>query len=301
MTRYESVFSSLLDALDKPDNGIDEYRLRLKADISDFSKSFLLDPPKMRPFLEAAESVLLQLETARNLSNQTLTGFISAVESEINIRVRAVLRESINGIYTIIDPEAVNNRSLVEVTKSVINGGVSVIQYRDKVNDRSIFLENAQAIQEICDDAEVTFVVNDAADIANLVSAPFLHVGQSDLPVKSASKLLGPARGIGRSNNGPIEASESEYSGADYLAVGAVYATSTMGKSSRIPVGPKLVKKLVQDTELPVVAIGGIGAENLHEVRHTGVRAVCIVSAITMAESPEQSARSLVDIWNSGA
>jgi len=300
MTSYENVCSSLLKALDESDNAVDKFVLRLKTDLSDLGESFLSGPSKMRPFLEAAECVLFQLETARNLSNQTSCGLIDSIEAEINIRVKTVLRKSISGIYTIIDPDAVNNRSLVEVTKSVISGGVRVIQYRDKVNDRSVFLENAQSIQEICDDAEVTFVVNDAADIANLVSAPFLHVGQSDLPVESASKLLGQARGIGRSNNGPIEASESEYSGADYLAVGAVYATSTMGKSSRTPVGPKLVQKLVQETELPVVAIGGIGAENLNEVRSTGVQSVCIVSSITMAVDPEESARSLVDIWNSG-
>ncbi|MCH2319512.1 MAG: thiamine phosphate synthase [SAR202 cluster bacterium] len=301
MTDYQNTFSLLLDELQKPDTSIGEYIVNLRASISDFEKTEPSKPPKLRIFLESAEVLLCQIETAKSLFSRTLLPHIDSVEVSVNTMVRTALRESISGIYTIIDPQAVNNKNLVEVAKSAINGGVRIVQYRDKVNDRSVFLENAQSIQEICDEAEVPFVVNDAADIANLVGSPFLHVGQSDLPVKSASTILGRARGIGRSNNGPIEASESEYSGVDYLAIGAVYATSTMGKSSRTPVGPEVVERLVQSTELPVVAIGGIGAENLDEVRRTGVQSVCIVSAITMAESPERSARSLVDAWNSGS
>ena len=191
MTDYQNTFSLLLDELQKPDTSTGEYIVNLRASISDFEKTEPSKPPKLRIFLESAEVLLCQIETAKSLFSRTLLPHIDSVEVSVNTMVRTALRESISGIYTIIDPQAVNNKNLVEVAKSAINGGVRIVQYRDKVNDRSVFLENAQSIQEICDEAEVPFVVNDAADIANLVGSPFLHVGQSDLPVKSASTILG--------------------------------------------------------------------------------------------------------------
>ena len=92
---------------------------------------------------------------------------------------------------------------------------------------------------------------------------------------------------------------ESEKHGVDYLAVGAVYNTDTMGKSHRVPVGPKGLIKVKESTSLPIVAIGGINEGNLREVKSTGVDSVCIVSAITMADDPEVAASKLVSIWDS--
>jgi thiamine-phosphate pyrophosphorylase len=197
----------------------------------------------------------------------------------------------------IIDPQATNSRDLVQIAASVISGGVSVLQYRDKQSDRSEFLENADALKQICDSANVAFVVNDAADIAKLVGSPFLHVGQSDLDVNSAREILAPFQCIGRSNNGLLEANESGSEGADYLAVGAVYSTNTMGKSNRRPVGPETLSDVKENTELPVVAIGGIDSSNLSEVQASGVDSACVVGAITFADDPEKATKHLVDLW----
>ena len=184
------------------------------------------------------------------------------------------------------------------MTKSSLEGGVKVVQYRDKLNDRAPFLENCYKIKELCDQFNAAFVVNDAVDIARLSGADFLHVGQSDMPVEEARRILKPSQCIGRSNGGVSESTESEEFGVDYLAVGAIYATSTMGKSARSPLGPSMITEVKSQTGLPIVAIGGITIENLPDVIQAGADSVCMVSAITMSEDPEAAARQLVNIWD---
>jgi thiamine-phosphate pyrophosphorylase len=206
-------------------------------------------------------------------------------------------RRAIKGIYVIIDPEATEGRDIFQVTEAVIQGGVSIIQYRDKKSDRSEFLHNAFSLKNLCDRSSVSFVINDAADVARIVNSSFLHVGQSDLDVRSARKVLFSSQCVGTSNDGWKESAISEENGADYLAVGAVYATSTMGKSSRVPVGGETLIEVKNKSKIPVVAIGGINKSNLSAVRSTGVDAACIVSSITHATDPEKSSKDLVHIW----
>ena len=233
-------------------------------------------------------------------SNHQLIKLISKAEDIYSHEIRASIREKIRGIYVIVDPAATNGRSVYEVVESALAGGVSIVQYRDKQNDRSVFLEQSHRIKELCEQHDSVFVVNDAVDIARLTGADFLHVGQSDLPVQEARKLLGNKQGIGRSNDGLEESSESQHDGSDYLAVGAVYATSTMGKSTRVPVGPSTVRLVKNSVALPVVAIGGIDETTLGEVRASGADSACVVSAITMSDNPEAAARRLVAIWDQG-
>ena len=214
-------------------------------------------------------------------------------------KLRLLNRGKMTGIYIIVDPEATNNVDVYEMTKMSLEGGVKVVQYRDKLNDREPFLYNCYRIKELCQEYEAAFVVNDAVDVACLTSADFLHVGQSDILVKEARMILQPFQGIGRSNSGTSESTESEGFGVDYLAVGAIYATSTMGKSARSPLGPAMIAKVKSQSGLPIVAIGGITIENLPDVIHAGADSVCMVSAITMSENPESSARELVNVWES--
>ena len=227
-------------------------------------------------------------------------GKVSEISDLISCECRTRARKRVNGIYVIIDPEATNSRDPIQMAGSAISGGVSVLQYRDKQSDRSEFLENAAALMQLCDSANVAFVVNDAVDIARLVGSPFLHVGQTDLHVNSAREILAPFQCIGRSNNGLLEAKESESQGVDYLAVGAVFSTNTMGKSNRKPVGPQTLSDVKESTELPVVAIGGIDSSNINEVRASGVDSACVVSAITFEDNPAKATRHLVDLWEKG-
>ena len=231
-------------------------------------------------------------------SNEKAKDILSKIENYFSLQIRLSIRNKMNGIYIIVDPEATNKVDVYDMTKSSLEGGVKVVQYRDKLNDRAPFLENCYKIKELCDQYNAAFVVNDAVDIAKLTEADFLHVGQSDMPVEEARRILKPSQCIGRSNGGVLESTESEEFGVDYLAVGAIYPTSTMGKSARNPLGPSMITKVKSQTGLPIVAIGGITIENLPDVIQAGADSVCMVSAITMSEDPEASARELVNIWD---
>ena len=135
--------------------------------------------------------------------------------------------------------------------------------------------------------------MNDDAGLALAAGAHGLHVGQSDLPVEDARTVLNPRQLVGRSNNTVGEVSASMAAGVDYLAVGAIYATLTGGKAARPVVGVELVRKVRGMTSIPIVAIGGIKASNVAEVVRAGADAVCVVSAVTMADDPEQAARGI--------
>ena len=202
------------------------------------------------------------------------------------------------GLYVIVDPEATKGRDVVEVAEAALRGGASVIQLRDKTRDKGEVLEIARAIKGLCDKYDGLFIVNDDADIAYLSEAHGLHVGQTDLPVEESRRVLAPEQIVGRSNNGTAEALESEAQGADYLAVGAVYSTTTMGKSGRTAVGPEMIREVKAAVSAPVVAIGGINAGNIADVAQAGADCICVVSAVTYADDMEGAARELVDLMN---
>ena len=204
----------------------------------------------------------------------------------------------IEGIYLIIDPTLTNKRSILDIALWSIAGGISVIQYRDKNLDKSEFLENSFELKDICDSAQIPFIVNDAVDVALLTNSYGVHLGQSDLPIDYAREILSPDQIVGLSNDGLLQATESEFKGSDYVAVGAIYPTSSLGKSNRAPVGVKNLEKIVREILIPVVAIGGINESNLHEVKKTGVNSACIVSDITLSTAPESKVKKLMKIWS---
>ena len=204
--------------------------------------------------------------------------------------------QKVQGLYVIVDPEATRGRDVFEVAAAALRGGASVIQLRDKTRDKGEVLEVARTLKALCDDHDALFIVNDDADIAYLSEAHGLHVGQTDLPVGEARRVLSPEQIVGRSNNGTVEALESEGQGADYVAVGAIYATSTMGKSGRTALGPEMIREVKQAVSAPVVAIGGINAGNIAEVARAGADCICVVSAVTYADNPEKASAQLVEL-----
>ena len=209
--------------------------------------------------------------------------------------IRAKRIQQVRGLYVIVDPEATRGRDVIEIAQAALRGGASVIQLRDKTRDKGEVLQIARAIKALCDDHDALFIVNDDADIAYLSEAHGLHVGQTDLPVEEARRVLSPGQIVGRSNNGTTEALESEGHGADYVAVGAIYATSTMGKSGRTALGPDMIRRVKQAVSAPVVAIGGINATNIADVARAGADCICVVSAVTYADDPERAAAELVE------
>ena len=226
---------------------------------------------------------------------------LARAERQVAGALRSSSAAGIDGLYVIVDPEATNGRPVLDVARGVLRGGARVIQLRDKQGDKGSVLSTAREIKTVCDDHGALFIVNDAADLAFVSGAHGLHVGQTDLPIDNARRVVGQVQIIGKSNNTVDEAVASEAEGADYVAVGAVYPTSTMGKSARNTIGPETVERTKAMVEVPVVAIGGINAENVADVVGAGADCVCVVSAVTMADDPEEATRRMVAAISSAA
>jgi thiamine-phosphate diphosphorylase len=224
---------------------------------------------------------------------------LSRSENQVAAELRAGIASKLRGIYVIVDPEATGDRDVVEIATAALKGGVTVVQFRDKTRDKGEVITIAREILDLCNQHDALFIMNDDADVAIAAGAHGLHVGQTDLPVGEARKSLALHQIVGRSNNGLEQAMDSQQQGADYLAVGAVYATTTMGKSGRSAVGPETIRKVRDAADQPIVAIGGLGESNIVEVVQAGADSICVVSAITMADDPEAAAARLVGLFNS--
>ena len=184
-----------------------------------------------------------------------------------------------------------------EVARQSLEGGARIVQLRDKLNDKGDILKSAHELKAMCDEYDALFVMNDHADLARASDAHVLHVGQTDLPVQSARDILAPRQLIGNSNNGLPEALVSTAQPVDYLAVGAIYATTTMGKSGRSALGPEEITRVKDAVSQPIVAIGGINRTNITDVVKAGADSVCVVSAITFADDPQSATRELVQLY----
>lgn len=200
-------------------------------------------------------------------------------------------------LYLVTD-ERTNGDELLPILEQAIAGGVTTIQLRRKAELGKRFLELAFAIRELTREHGVLFFVNDRVDIAALVDADGVHVGQDDIPCEEARRLLGPNAYIGVSAETVEEALTAERAGADYLGVGAVYPT--ISKPDAGFTGLDGLQKIKQAVRIPVVAIGGISLANTSEVMAAGVDGIAIVSAIMSADNPRQASASLLEAAQSG-
>ena len=208
---------------------------------------------------------------------------------------RTKIAPNIDGLYVIVGPDATRDRPMVEVAEAALRGGASVLQLRDKTGDRGDVLPIAVKLRGLCRDHDALFFVNDDIALGFASDADGVHLGQSDLPVDVARRILAPGKLIGRSNNTDAEVEESVSMGVDYVAVGAVFPTTTVGKGARQAIGLDGVRRARDLTELPLVAIGGINEGNVADVIKAGADCVAVISAVTMADDPEAAARRLVE------
>lgn len=202
--------------------------------------------------------------------------------------------QRLRGLYVIVDTAALKGRSHLEAARQAIRGGATVIQLRDKEHEKKEVLNIARQLADLCTGNNVLFIVNDSLDIALAADADGLHVGQEDLPVDVARRLLPIDKILGCSARTPETAMKAESDGADYLGVGSIYPTAS--KEVTVVVGPECLRKIKQAVDLPLVAIGGIDKENLKPVMDAGAVAVAVISAVIGAENIEDSARRMVNI-----
>ncbi|MCD6452201.1 MAG: thiamine phosphate synthase [Acidobacteria bacterium] len=198
-------------------------------------------------------------------------------------------------LYVITDRRLSLGRSSEEIVERAIAGGATVIQLREKeLSDRQLYEEGLR-IKEIIGTRDVLFVVNDRVDLALALDADGVHLGQDDLPLAVARRLLGENRIIGVSVQTPEEAQEAEREGADYLAASGVFPTTTKPDVGAV-LGIPGLKRIREATSLPLVAIGGINLANVKEVIGAGADGIAVVSAVTTASDVTARCRELLSL-----
>ena len=199
-------------------------------------------------------------------------------------------------LYVITDAQLSRGRSHLEVAESAILGGADVIQLRDKAASGGELYQVALALRKLTREAKVPLIVNDRLDIALAVDADGVHVGQSDLPASVVRRILGPGKILGVTAETGEEALLAEKEGADYLGVGPVYEARGSKSDAGEPKGLEQIARIRWVSRLPIVAIGGIKAENARRVRDAGATAVAVISAIVAADDIAQAARQLKSV-----
>jgi len=197
-------------------------------------------------------------------------------------------------LYLVTDRELLRDRDLVQSIELAIQGGVSLVQLREKSVSTREFLELAVRVKELTARYNVPLIINDRLDIALAVDADGLHVGQDDLPMLKARELLGPNKVIGVSARTLTEALLAQQQGADYLGVGAIFKTST--KTDALEVSLEQLEYIKKSVTIPVVAIGGINLENIQQVMAAGIDGVSVVSAILAQDNILTAAMQLKEV-----
>jgi thiamine-phosphate pyrophosphorylase len=177
-----------------------------------------------------------------------------------------------------------SSEQLFSTVEAALQGGLTLVQYREKTEDDSVKLSHAQKLRQICHHYGALFIMNDRVDLALAVDADGVHLGQQDVPIALARQLLGQQRLIGRSTTNPDEMQRAIAEGADYIGVGPVYDTPT--KPGKVAAGFDYVQYAAKNATIPWFAIGGIDPSNINDVLAAGAERVAIVRAIMQAEQP---------------
>lgn len=212
---------------------------------------------------------------------------IYALESEVMGRHRwqQLLKAQ---LYLVTSPSP----NLLSVVESALKGGLPLVQYRAKTGDDCDRLVMAQQLSDLCHQYGALFLINDRVDLALAVDADGVHLGQQDLPIATARKLLGSDRLIGRSTTNPEELAKALAEGADYVGVGPVYATPT--KPDKAAAGLDYVRYAAANSPVPCYAIGGIDAQNLDEVMAAGGDRVAVVRALMQSPDPAITSQQFI-------
>jgi thiamine-phosphate pyrophosphorylase len=197
-------------------------------------------------------------------------------------------------LYVILDRGASRGRDLADLLESALAGGCRMVQLREKEWPSGRLLPLAQRLRARCAAAGATFIVNDRVDLALAVEAHGVHLGQDDLPAPVARPLLRPGMILGVSTHDIAQARAAQADGADYVAVGSMYPTSS--KADFQLVGPELVRKLRPEIRVPLVGIGGITHDNVQEVIRAGADGVAVISAVGAAADPRAASERFLGL-----
>ena len=199
-------------------------------------------------------------------------------------------------LYAVTDSRQLHGRSLPQAVEEVIKGGATMIQLREKDAKDSRLLKLAGDVLSVTDRYAVPLIINDRPDIALQCGAAGVHIGQQDGSVRQIRRMIGEEKILGVSAHTKEEAVRAEQDGADYLGVGAVFPTST--KQNTVSLSPETLREICRAEKIPVVAIGGIRADNIGSLCGTGIDGAAVVSALFASENPKKAAEQLTASLN---
>ncbi|MCM3109525.1 thiamine phosphate synthase [Lederbergia lenta] len=188
----------------------------------------------------------------------------------------------------LVTEESVPLGKLLPIIEEAVKGGVTIVQLREKRSTGKCFYEKAKSVKALLDRYDIPLIINDRVDIALAVGAAGVHVGQDDLPLVAIRKMLPSSMIVGISTSTMEEAKEAEKNGASYIGVGSVFTTKSKADASLLPKGD--LEKIAEAVSIPVVAIGGIGLDNMKLLPINKIAGVAVVSAIMKSENPYDAA-----------
>ena len=194
-------------------------------------------------------------------------------------------------LYAVTDRSWLRGETLYAQVEKALKGGATFIQLREKELNEEAFYQEAVELKKLCQQYKVPFVINDNVEIAKKMDADGVHVGQSDMAACDVRKILGEDKILGVSAQTVEQALLAEQMGADYLGVGAVFPTGT--KTDAVEVDAETLKAICAAVKIPVIAIGGIKADNLSELSGSGICGIAVVSAIFAAEDITETTKEL--------
>ncbi|MCD8300652.1 MAG: thiamine phosphate synthase [Clostridiales bacterium] len=199
-------------------------------------------------------------------------------------------------LYAVTDRSWLGQKTLAQQVEEALMGGITMLQLREKSLGKEEFLAEAREIKELCDRYGVPLIINDDVEIAGAVDAAGVHLGQEDMDPGEARKILGPEAIIGVSARTAEQALLAQQLGADYLGVGDVFGTATKGDAKRI--SRETLAAICHAVDIPVAAIGGITAENVTQLKGSGIAGVAIVSAVFAQKNIKNATEQLKNELN---
>lgn len=209
------------------------------------------------------------------------------------------MKPTLGRLHVITDTSLQSKYTHADLARLAIDGGADTIQFRQKEGPSLEMYRNAGAVMKICREAGVTMIVNDRLDIALAVDADGVHLGQSDLPLPVARKLLGDNKLIGGSAVNFDELQTAINDGADYVGYGPVFDTMSKADPGK-PKGIHSMKTVAERSSVPIIAIGGIKLQHIRDLLSTGMHGIAVISAICCASDPAAAARAFMDAIGTG-
>lgn len=198
-------------------------------------------------------------------------------------------------LYLVTDSEGKTEEKFLETVRQACEGGVTILQLREKDKSGSAYCDLAKKVKEITDNYNIPLIIDDRVDVAMAVDAAGVHVGQNDIPVHIARRLLGTDKIVGATTKTVSQALKAKKEGADYLGVGAIFPTTTkvITVITEVSTLNDIAAAVSTSVKIPIVAIGGLNSENLHVLYDSSAAGAAVVSAIMKSSDPKETAKAL--------